>query len=160
MRNRRSRKFIDRKVQGRLVLGLAAHWLLFFMLILCAVPMWHMISVVGFTKPFPKVLADSWTQMTPVFIFLVTVLPIFIWETIKFSNRFVGPIYHLHQTILKIRAGEEFRPVRFRKDDFWHELADDFNTMVEHLARQKAATPLEEPADAENVVEDEPVAAL
>ncbi len=140
MRNRRSKKFIDRKVQGHLVLGLASHWLLYFMMVLFSVPMWHMITVAGFTKPFPKVLADSWTQMVPVFVFLAAVLPIFIWETIKFSNRFVGPIYRLHQAIRKIAAGEEFSPVHFRKGDFWHELADDFNAMIDRLSDHKAAS--------------------
>lgn len=139
MINRRKKKFIDQKVQGRLVVGIAAHWLLYFMLILCAIPMWHMITVSGFTKPFRTVLLESWAEMTPVFLFLAAVLPIFIWETVKFSNRFVGPIYRLHRTIRSISAGEEFHPIHFREDDFWHDLADDFNTMMKRLNEQKAS---------------------
>lgn len=139
MINRRKKKFVDRKVQGRLLIGIAAHWLLYFMLILCAIPMWHILTVSGFSEPFPKVLADSWGSMTPVFLFLAAVLPIFIWETVKFSNRFVGPMYRLHRTIQSINAGEKFQPIRFREDDFWHDVADDFNKMMKQLTEQKTS---------------------
>ena len=77
--------------------------------------------------------------MTPVFLFLAAVLPIFIWETVKFSSRFVGPMYRLHRTIQSINAGEKFQPIRFREDDFWHDVADDFNKMMKKLTEQKAS---------------------
>ena len=54
MINRRKKKFVDRKVQGRLLIGIAAHWLLYFMLILCAVPLWHVLTVSGFSIRLPK----------------------------------------------------------------------------------------------------------
>lgn len=158
MKNRRSRKLIDRKVQGRLVVGIAAHWLLYFMLILCAIPMWHIITVSGFTKPFPTVLADSWAEMTPVFLFLAAVLPIFIWETIKFSNRFVGPMYRLHRTIRDINGGAPFRPIHFRENDFWHDVADDFNTMMKRLTEQDAGESVSKKSE-EQAREEELVAA-
>ena len=158
MRNRRSKKFIDRKVQGQLVLGVAVHWLLFFVMILCAVPMWQIIRVSGFTKPFPAVFAETWRQMIPILVFLAAILPIFIWEMIKFSNRFTGPIYRLHKTIRSIRAGEEFEPIHFRKDDFWHELADDFNAMMEQVGEKESASgshkdTTEQPQEEEQLVE-------
>ena len=143
MINRRKKKFVDRKVQGRLLIGIAAHWLLYFMLILCAIPMWHILTVSGFSEPFPKVLADSWGSMTPVFLFLAAVLPIFIWETVKFSNRFVGPMYRLHRTIQSINAGEKSQPIRFREDDFWHDLADDFNAMMKRFNEKQDSAPKE-----------------
>ncbi len=149
MQNRRGKKFIDRQVQGRLVLGITVHWLLYFTLILCSIPMWHMITVSGFSKSFPLVLADSWSQMTPVFLFLAAVLPIFIWETLKLSHRFVGPMYRLRSAIRSINAGEEFRPVKFRDDDFWQEVADDFNTMMERLTEGKADEETQEQAQEE-----------
>lgn len=157
MINRRKKKFVDRKIQGRLLLGIAAHWLLYFMLIMSAIPIWHVLTVSGFSQPLTKVLADSWGSMTPVFLFLAAVLPIFIWETVKFSNRFVGPIYRLHNTIRSINAGEEVRPIRFRENDFWHDLADDFNTMMRRLKEHEGAPVAEDPSEEQQEVE-EPVA--
>jgi methyl-accepting chemotaxis protein len=156
MINRRKKKLVDRKVQGRLLLGIAAHWLLYFMLIMGAIPIWHVLTVSGFSQPLTAVLADSWGSMTPVFLFLAAVLPVFIWETVKFSNRFVGPMYRLHKTIQSINAGEEFRPIRFREDDFWHELADDFNTMMRRMKEQDGVCAREE-APAEERAKEEPV---
>jgi len=151
MINRRKKKFVDRKVQGRLILGIAIHWLLYFVLILCTIPMWHILTVSGFSEPFPVVLAESWGSMTPVFLFLAAVLPIFIWETVKFSNRFVGPMYRLHKTIRSINAGEPFQPIHFREDDFWHDVADDFNAMMKKLSENEVAAAEEAPEEEELV---------
>lgn len=156
MINRRKKKFVDRNVQGRLLLGIAAHWLLYFMLVMSAIPIWHVLTVSGFSHPLTKVLADSWGSMTPVFLFLAAVLPVFIWETVKFSNRFVGPIYRLHKTIQSINAGEKFRPIHFREDDFLHDLADDFNTMMRRL-KQREDEPTREDASEEQREVEEPV---
>jgi len=61
-------------------------------------------------------------------------------------------MYRLHRTIRSINDGEEFRPILFRDGDFWQEVADDFNTMMERFAEEKrAASSVEQP-------EEEPVA--
>ena len=137
MINRRKKKFVDRKIQGRLLLGIAAHWLLYFMLIMSAIPMWHVLTVSGFSQPLTKILADSWGSMTPVFLFLAAVLPIFIWETVQIQQPIRGPHLSTTQHDPKHNAGEEVRPIRFREDDFWHDLADDFNTMMKRLKQRK-----------------------
>jgi hypothetical protein len=63
---------------------------------------------------------------------------IFIWETITLSNRFAGPVSRLHDIIRSLNAGEAFEPIRFRKVDFWREVADDFKAMVERFNDQPA----------------------
>jgi hypothetical protein len=68
-------------------------------------------------------------------------LPIFIVDTIKLSNRFAGPIYRLRLTIRSLAEGETFRPLRFRDFDFWQGLADDFNMMVDRLTGPKGDLP-------------------
>lgn len=158
MKNRRKKKLVDRKVQGRLVVGIASHWLLYFMLLLYAVPMWHVLTVSGFSKPFLTVLVDSWGSMTPMFLSMALLLPVFIWETVKFSNRFVGPVYRLHKTIRSVNEGEPFRPVHFREDDFWHDLADDFNLMMKRRSERQDTEPTTEPVVSQPQDEEELVA--
>jgi len=136
MRYHRKQQLIDKPVQLRMAAGMALHWVLYFLFILLAIPVWQMLTVSGFSKPFSVVVVESWAHMTPVFLFLATLLPIFIWESIKFSNRFVGPIYRLRTTMRALNAGEPFEPIRFRKRDFWHDVAEEFNTLMERLERQ------------------------
>lgn len=49
------------------------------------------------------------------------------------SHRLGGPIYHLKKYIQDIITGAAMpRAVKFRKDDFFHDLAESFNRFQEH----------------------------
>ena len=67
-------------------------------------------------------------------------LPIFVWDTVKLTNRVVGPICRLKSTIRRIASDGEPRTVSFRDRDFWKELADDFNGMIRRLEGSKDGT--------------------
>ena len=60
-------------------------------------------------------------------------VPAFIYDTIKLSNRFVGPILRLKNSVRSVADGKPVSPLKFRGGDFWHELADDFNRLNEKL---------------------------
>jgi nitrogen fixation/metabolism regulation signal transduction histidine kinase len=76
---------------------------------------------------------------------------VFIVDTIKLSHRFAGPIYRMQQTIRSLARGGAFTPIKFREFDFWQNMAEDFNQMVERLTAAKPA----ESVDAETVKEAE-----
>jgi methyl-accepting chemotaxis protein len=60
---------------------------------------------------------------------------------ILLSHRLGGPIYHLKKYLMDLAAGTiPPRPVRFRRKDFFHDLADAFN----RFQRQRGL--LKEPA--------------
>ena len=80
---------------------------------------------------------------------MVFLLPVFVLDTIKMSNRFAGPIYRLRQTIRSIAQGDPPPRLKFRDFDFWQGLAQDFNQMVDHLSGRPAASPDEQDEMAE-----------
>lgn len=124
----RSKNFIDSNVQGALTRRIIFHWLVFM----------AVTSVVAFvlqvlSDPFRGLtshLQDLWWSQGPFLVVTVFLLPVFAMDAIKLSNRFAGPIFNLRRSIRSVAAGEKAQKVSFRKSDFWHDLADDYNKML------------------------------
>lgn len=127
----RKKTFVDPKVQGALVRRLVLHW---FSFIAVAAIVAFCLQIL--TNPFRSISEhgqEVWWTHGPFLLVMFFMLPIFIVDTIKLSNRFAGPIYRLRLTIRSLAEGETFKPLRFRDFDFWQGLADDFNMMVDRL---------------------------
>jgi len=63
-------------------------------------------------------------------------LPVFLFDTLRLTSRFAGPALRLRAALSDASQGLPVRPIQFRHDDFWQEMADSFNTLME---RQKEA---------------------
>jgi len=61
-------------------------------------------------------------------------LPLFIYDSVKCSHRFVGPILRLHSQLKRVGI-EPVQPIQLRTDDFWHEVAQEFNSMLTRIER-------------------------
>lgn len=48
-----------------------------------------------------------------------------------FSNRIAGPIYNLRKAIARVLAGEQDVRVQFRKNDYFQELSEEMNQLLE-----------------------------
>ncbi|MFW6114236.1 MAG: hypothetical protein ACOC7K_00680 [bacterium] len=136
MNNRRKKHFIDSAVQGALLKRIVQHWFVFFTVAFFALPLWHVMQMTDFSQSLGSLLVEGWRASIPTLLLLVAMLPIFVWDTLKLSHRFAGPMYRIHGTIRSLIAGEEFQPIRLRGGDFWKDVAADFNTMVEQLRSQ------------------------
>jgi hypothetical protein len=137
MKNRRKKVFIDRAVQGALARRIILHWIIFFCIVSFALPLWQIYSRIDLSSPFSTLILQGWAESAPVFVILLATLPIFIWDTVKLSHRFAGPMYRLQKAIQDIAAGERPQSVGLRKGDFWINVAEDFNAMLERLAREE-----------------------
>jgi len=54
------------------------------------------------------------------------------------SNKFVGPVMRLRNGLRDLAEGRPAQPLNFRDDDFWREMATDFNRAAAHVARAAA----------------------
>lgn len=63
---------------------------------------------------------------------------LFLYDTVKFSHRLVGPLYRFRKIVQAITAGEEVPLVQLRKDDFLQELKDEINDMLRALEQRGA----------------------
>jgi nitrogen fixation/metabolism regulation signal transduction histidine kinase len=133
----RKKTFIDAKVQGALVRRLFMHWASF--ITVAAVVAFALQILTNPFRPLEQHLQEMWWTHGPFLLVMFFMLPVFIVDTIKLSHRFAGPIYRLRNVIKGMAEGEPFRPVKFREMDFWQDLADDFNTMIERVGKANEA---------------------
>ena len=138
MRNRRKKQFVDRAVQGALARRIILHWLLFFTMAFFVFPLWKLLSSGDLSRPFAELMLRSWAETAPVLFVLVAMIPIFVWDTMTLSHRFAGPVYRFHKAIRDLAAGEEVPPIKLRKGDFWKNVAEDFNVMMERFKSEQA----------------------
>lgn len=142
---RRRQYFIDRAVQGGLVVRTATQWSFCLLSIAIMLLCWR--TATHPKETFVDHLGQVWNAAGPAFIGGLLLLPIVVFDVVKMSNRFVGPVYRIRNAMQKVAAGENVRPVRFRDGDMWQDLATDFNAVLARLAKAEgvsAATLAEE----------------
>jgi hypothetical protein len=143
----RKKTFIDAKVQGALVRRLVLHWAAF--ITVAAVVAFALQVLRDPFRPLEQHLQEMWWTHGPFLLVMFFMMPVFIVDTIKLSHRFAGPIFRLRNVIRSMAEGEPFKPVKFRDMDFWQDLADDFNTMIERVGGKSAETSASEAIEAE-----------
>jgi nitrogen fixation/metabolism regulation signal transduction histidine kinase len=128
---RRTKHFIDSTVQGSLARRIILHWLAFLSVAFLVSFILQVLS-----NPFRSITAhlqDLWFTHGPFLLVTVFLLPVFIVDSIKLSHRFAGPIFSLRRAIREVAAGAPPRKLKFRRRDFWQDLALDYNAMLEQL---------------------------
>ena len=128
---RRSKKFIDANVQGSLARRIIFHWLLF--LLVASLAAFILQALSNPFRPLSAHVRDIWWTHGPFLLVLFFLLPVFMVDSIKLSHRFAGPIYSLRRAVRDIADGKPARKLKFRRHDFWHDLADDYNAMLKRL---------------------------
>jgi hypothetical protein len=63
----------------------------------------------------------------------ILVLPLLIYDALKLSNKFTGPLFRLRRELRRLAAGEHVPPIRFRSRDFWVAMADEFNAASQRM---------------------------
>ncbi|MFK7818391.1 MAG: hypothetical protein AB8G99_06720 [Planctomycetaceae bacterium] len=137
-RIRRTRILIDRQVQGSVLRKIAIHWMAFFACNVLALTIWIRV----FDQPdvgWAATLGDTLKQFLPFFVISLALIPAFVWDTIKLTNRFAGPVRRLKEALANARKGEPVDPLEFRENDFWKELASDFNQLLERVPANRDA---------------------
>lgn len=69
----------------------------------------------------------------PVLLAAVLLLPLVLWDYIRLTNRFAGPVLRLRRTMRQVTAGEQVQPITFRDGDFWSDFAEDFNELLDKV---------------------------
>lgn len=139
----RKKAVVDKSVQY----SLAARVVLHFFVFLCAGTIFGVINQF-LLNPFAGVKENLGTFISnsaPFLVALICLMPVFIRDTLKLSNRIAGPIHNLRSTIKRLSEGEQdVRPLKFRKNDFWDDLPDAFNAMTKRLAQKPVTKPREQ----------------
>ena len=132
-RDQRRRWFVHEEFQEsfsrRLLVYWCGTWLAIFAVPICA----RLIATeLPFTLLATELISDMWFPM----VMSLMVLPIVFWDSIRFSHRICGPLRRLSNDMQRLSDGDPVGPIKFRQNDFCHELAEKFN----QLLRQRTET--------------------
>jgi hypothetical protein len=119
-RTRRTIFLVDREVQGALMLRMIVYWLFCLLSICLMLICWSAYS--GPSRRFVDLFSDIYFRYGPALSATLILLPIVMMDALRMSNKFVGPA----------------QPLNFRDDDFWRDMATDFNRAAAHVARAAA----------------------
>ncbi|MEL7499409.1 MAG: hypothetical protein AAFN77_17520 [Planctomycetota bacterium] len=134
-RKLRKQNFIDNHVQGALLRRILSHWLMFFGVSGFAVILLQ--TLLG--DPSLSIMERMQQQMGEFVFFaivMVAMFPAFMLDTIRFSNRFVGPIARVRRHLRQLSEGDT-SACAFRGDDFWTDMADEFNKVADLVKSQQ-----------------------
>jgi sensor histidine kinase YesM len=130
MRIARKRYFVDRKVQGALLVRTFFYWLFCFAAITIMLLIWRSLAA---AEPFWMQLDEVWFRHAPIAIVSVLLLPLVLVDVVRTSNRFAGPMYRMRKHMRAIMNGQQVGPLKFREHDYLIEFADEFNAMLKFI---------------------------
>lgn len=134
---RRKIQFIDKSVQGQLVVRVIGYWTLCMwgtFCLLAGVPIvlsWFVNS--DGAPAASQLILQTWRMFWPALFASGLVLPLLLLDVLRVSHRFAGPMYRLRNALRDAADGKHVPPVKFREGDFWCEMADEFNRVAARL---------------------------
>jgi hypothetical protein len=137
-KNPRRKLFVDWQVQGALLLRTVMYWIFALLTVTLMLMIWRILNG-GLTSGGSGLLVEMWHHYAPVFVSTFLLLPIVVIDTVRLSNRFAGPMVRLRRGLRQLAQGETVQPIHFREQDFWREVAADFNTVAAELQQSRTA---------------------
>ena len=133
---RRRKLFVDSDVQSALLKQLVVNWVVVFGVIAAALLAAESYEA-GFQLGFSGALAAIWYDNAVLLFALCALSPFVIYESLKLSHRFAGPMHRFSKELQRLGDGEDVAPMQFRKDDFWKDLAEAFNAVQQRIEELK-----------------------
>lgn len=141
---------VQGSVQNSLLARVALYWGYFLTATFCAALAWMWL----FDRP------QSWSELggrmlylgAPLLLASSLLLPFVLMDCLRFSHRFVGPLFRLSRAMDRLADGERVHNIEFRQDDFWFNIAQTFNRLNERVIRLEQQTKQREEASHEAVL--------
>ena len=125
----RKQLLIDGGVQLPIMLRIVAYWFFCLTTVTCALTLARVDAEpdVFFLSQLFHVVVSYW----PVYAVMFAGLPIALYDALKLSNRFAGPVYRMKTNLRDFNDGKLYSPVCLREGDFHSELATEINIAIE-----------------------------
>lgn len=140
----RQKFWVDTNVQGMLVGRLVLYWVCALLYVTLGTACFHYYQHPTWTVT--QHLQSLFSQFWPWMPGAVLCLPLVIFDVIRLSNAFVGPIFRLRQHLNELCDNPQCPALKFRDDDFWTELVEPIHylqaeiiTLREENAKLKRA---------------------
>ncbi len=84
-------------------------------------------------QPFGEAVMTALSAQGPLMCVMLILMPVFLRDTLKLSNRFAGPMYRLRTVLSEMSEGGDGYRIKFRMGDFWQSTAGDFNVVFDQI---------------------------
>jgi hypothetical protein len=136
----RQQVWVDKRVQGVLVGRIVLYWTV-------------AVSYVGlgtacfqyYQHPELTLTEHAWMLFSLFWAWipsLVLFLPLVVFDIVRLSNQFVGPIYRLRTHLFELNENPECRPLKFREDDYWEDLVEPVRQLQDEILRLRSEVEL------------------
>ena len=134
---KRKKFLVDNSVQGALALRTVFYWLACTTVTIGIATLLKLASGrAGMETPY----LDLANFCRPIAIASLLLLPVIAYDMVQMSNRFVGPIVRLRRSMIRLAQGEPVEPIIFRENDFWRDMAGEFNVIAAELQKLRRQT--------------------
>jgi hypothetical protein len=125
---RRGSFFVDPVVQGRLAWKIVSYWFFCLLAVELFIACWFLwIYRVDSSADLVQLVMHV---CAIPFAASLLLLPVVVFDSIRFSHRFTGPMVRFRRVIKEVADGHEVKPLAIRDGDFWNDYAADFNRVV------------------------------
>ena len=125
---KRTQLFVDRELQGQLLLRAIAYWFFGVLGMTLLVAYWQL----HLRKPiaFDITKIEFWKSFGPIILLSLGFVPVLAFDLIRLSHRAVGPLVRIRNGLQEMALGRVPTPLNVRADDYWKGLCDDYNAAV------------------------------
>ena len=127
----RQRMWIDHSVQGSLIGRVVIYWV--FGLIYLGLGSACFQYYQHPTWSVSKHLGSFASQCGPWLPFLILIVPLVIFDVVRLSNQFAGPVFRLRRQLRNLVSDPDCAPLTFREDDYWRDLAEPVNSLQQQI---------------------------
>lgn len=132
------RLFIDRRIQGDLFRRVVLYWMLCMLVVLYMAVAWLVLP--SNPKSLSEFLSITYNRLGPVLTTSLLVLPLVLIDCLRISKHIADPVHHLHREMKRLAQGLEAAPVHLPQDDYWHEVANDFNRLLKRVDENRSTS--------------------
>ena len=131
--------YVDKDVQRALLVQLIVQWIAVFSIMFLIFVLAEAIQA-GFSTDFRGSLLAALRKNVALFVGIAVLTPCIIYQLMKLSHRFVGPMVSFRRAMRQLAAGEPVQPIHFRENDFWCDIAENFNVILQRMEQTDAAS--------------------
>jgi len=151
MKSKQKRKLflVNKQIQIGLAMRFIAYWAAIWLLVFIF-PIFTQLffESVTFSQIARQLIFEYWFPMTVSLL----VIPAVIWDSIRFSHRFTGPILRIERGLNELRDGVRMEPIRLRKGDYCEELGQSVNELAMRIQQDPKKSNSDVVACAEELV--------
>lgn len=148
----RKRLFVNRDIQGRLLARTGLYWILYHAVLWMAMFFIryaeHRGAVMAGAEPrsFGDLYGEFVHENSSLWVCAFAILPIVLWDLLKFSHRVAGPLVRFQRTLESLTAGQTVNEVRLRRGDLLFDLEIAFNQYLASLRNLQSDSELTIPS--------------